>query len=78
MIIPDKRYCLDRFRSTSNIADLVRAHHDTTSPTTAAFAMFAQHVLKATLVLPDGNERLSWHAKINQPEQLKTQDISVK
>lgn len=79
MIIPDKRYCFDRFRSTTNIADLVRAHHDnSTSTTTAAFAMFAHQVLKATLALPDGTERRSWEAKINQPEQLKTKDIRAK
>lgn len=77
MIIPDKRHCFDRFRPTTNIADLVRAHHDSSSVTVAAFAMFAQQALKATLALPDGTEHRSWSADINQPEYLGTQDIRV-
>jgi len=78
MIIPDKRYCFDRFRCTTNIADLVRAHHDSESTTAAAFAMFAQQALKTTLVLPDGAERRSWPQDINQPKYLETQDIRAK
>lgn len=33
MIIPDKRQCFGRFRPTTNIADLVRAHHNSASTT---------------------------------------------
>jgi len=75
MIIPDKRYCFDRFRCNTNIADLVRAHHDSESTTAAAFAMFALHALKTTLVFPDGAESRSWPQDINQPKYLETQDI---
>jgi SAM-dependent methyltransferase len=78
MIIPDKRHCFDRFRPATNIADLVRAHHDSASPTAAAFAMFALQALNTTLVLPDGTERRSWPSDINQPGHLKTQDIRAK
>ncbi len=78
MIIPDKRHCFDRFRPTTNIADLVHAHHDSASPTAAAFAMFALQALNTTLVLPDGTECLSWPANNNQPGHLKTRDIRAK
>jgi SAM-dependent methyltransferase len=78
MIIPDKRHCFDRFRYTTNIADLVRAHHDSESTTAAAFAMFAQQALKTTLVFPDGTEHRSWPQDINQPKYLETQDIRAK
>jgi SAM-dependent methyltransferase len=78
MIIPDKRHCFDRFRAITSIADLVRAHLDSTSPTAAAFAMFAQQALKTTLILPGGTERRSWPTDINQPEYLRTQDIRAK
>lgn len=78
MIIPDKRNCFDRFRSTTNVADLVRAHHDGASGTAAAFAMFAQQALKTTLVLPNGTERHSWPASLNHAGHLRTQDIRAK
>jgi len=78
MIIPDKRHCFDRFRPTTNIADLVRAHHDSASPTAATLAMFALQALNTTLVFPDGTERRSWPSDINHPEHLRTQDIRAR
>jgi SAM-dependent methyltransferase len=78
MIIPDKRQCFDRFRPSTNIADLVRAHLDSASSKAAAFAMFALQALRTTLLLPDGTECQSWKSDIKQPEQLRTQDIRAK
>jgi SAM-dependent methyltransferase len=75
MIIPDKRFCFDRFHPSATCAGMVEAHERVaTCPVEDAWTAFRHRMLIARHVRDDGTEALAWPKAIDDPARLRLRD----
>ena len=74
LVIPDKRFCFDRFQPHTTLGGMLRArsrHTDTLEP---AWTKFQQKSLAALLVETDGKRRHAWSMETDCPEKIMVAD----
>jgi len=74
MIIPDKRYSIDRFQPPATLADLLRIRFAGPGRDDDAWDRFAQQALKSHLVDAQGKRHLLWSTERNDPAALVVDD----
>ncbi len=76
LVIPDKRFCFDRFQPHTTLGGMLRARSRHTHPLEPAWTKFQQKSLAARLVESDGQRRHAWSMETDCPEKiLLTDDI---
>ena len=73
MIVPDKRFCMDRFQPAATLAGIVRAAGGIAGADSEAWAAFSQRALAANLIL-DGRPQTAWSLDDDAPQRLRLRD----
>lgn len=74
MVIPDKRFCFDRFQPLTTLAGMLRARAALADPFEPSWTAFQQRSLAARLVAADGSRRHAWAMETDQPEAVVVGD----
>ena len=75
MIVPDKRFCFDRFQPPATFAGIVEAWQRGGDPAVETpWAAFRQRALIGVRVEEDGRESLSWHEPFDDPGRMRLRD----
>lgn len=75
MIVPDKRFCFDRFQPPATFAGVVEAWRRGPDPAVeASWAAFRQRALIGVRLEDDGRENLSWHEPFDDPGRMRLRD----
>lgn len=74
MAVPDKRFCFDRFHSSTTTANVIRESMDDSSHHPNAWAKFTQQTMRAEMQNNDGTRCITWSLTDNTPELLVTKD----
>ncbi|MFM8413213.1 MAG: hypothetical protein ACKOCX_00650 [Planctomycetota bacterium] len=74
MVIPDKRFCFDRFQPLTTLAGMLRARAALADPFEPSWTAFQQKSLAARLVADDGSRRHAWARETDQPDEIVVGD----
>ncbi len=75
MIVPDKRFCFDRFQPPATFAGIVEAWQcGGDRPSEGSWAAFRQRALIGIRAEDDGEESLSWHESVDDPARMRLRD----
>jgi hypothetical protein len=70
LVLPDKRFCFDRFQPHTTLGGMLRAQSRHTDPLEPAWTKFQQKSLAARLVETDGQKRHAWSMETDCPEKI--------
>lgn len=74
MIVPDKRFSIDRFQPSATLADMLRVWISGPAHDDAAWDRFRQNAMKSHLVDAAGKRRLVWSNRDNDPAAILADD----
>lgn len=74
MVVPDKRFCFDRYQPLTTLAGMLRARASLADPFEPSWAAFQQKSLAALLVAPDGSRRHAWSIEADRPDAVAVGD----
>lgn len=74
MIVPDKRFSIDRFQPPATLADLLRIRIGGPGRDDEAWDRFSQQALKSHLVDPKGKKHLLWSTDRNEAGAIVADD----
>jgi hypothetical protein len=74
LVLPDKRFCFDRFQPHTTLGGMLRARSRHTDPLEPAWTKFQQKSLAARLVEADGQRRHAWSLATDCPEKIIVTD----
>lgn len=74
MIVPDKRFSIDRFQPSATVADMLRVWIGGPGHDDAAWDRFRQNALKSHLVDAAGKRRLVWSSRANDAAAILADD----
>ena len=74
MIVPDKRFSIDRFQPSATLADMLRTWISGPAHDDAAWDRFRQNAMKSHLVDAAGKRRLVWSNRDNDPAAILADD----
>lgn len=74
MVVPDKRFCFDRFQPLTTLAGMLRARAALADPFEPSWTAFQQKSLAALLVAADGSRRHAWSLEADRPEAIAVGD----
>lgn len=70
LVLPDKRFCFDRFQPHTTLGGMLRARARHTDPLEPEWTKFQQKSLAARLVETDGQRRHAWSMETDCPEKI--------
>jgi len=74
MVVPDKRFCFDRYQPLTTLGVMLRARTVLADPFEPTWTAFQQKSLAARLVAADGSLRHAWSLEADRPEAIAVGD----
>ena len=70
MVVPDKRFCFDRFQPLTTLGGMLRARAAFSDAFEPSWTAFQQQSLAARLVAADGSRRHAWAMATDRPDAI--------
>lgn len=70
LILPDKRFCFDRFQPHTTLGGMLRARAALADPLDSSWTAFQHKSLAALLVENDGAQRHAWSTENDRPDEI--------